>query len=218
MWEEIKTVIFDAASATGLKPGFLANLIAETYGIFFGAFISVYAAHLLDSRRENKRRADHRVRAANRWIKSHYEMLLSVREAGGQVDSDRRKLERRETVRAAIQYAEGIREDYADAVGAPKINAAFLRYVEALERLAEEVFIHAVRTAEVRAVSAEAYKALKELVVETTPRKYRATFRESLDNLAEIAALKITPREEEETPTAKYINRARRLASKLPGS
>jgi hypothetical protein len=191
MWEEIRRAVFDAATATGLNAGFLGNLIAETYGLLFGAVISVLIANLLDSRRETRRQNDHKVRAVNRWIKNHYEMLLSVREAGGQGDTERRKAERRDKVRAAIQNAEGIKEDYSEALDDPKITGEFMKYVQALERFAGIVFEHAVATDEAREISAAAYSQLNVLVETTSPRALKKIFRAPLDAVRESARLEL---------------------------
>ena len=135
MWEQIRRVIFDASEATGLGSGFLANLVAESVGVFFGVIISVFFAIWLDQGREAQRHADHRRRAVTRWVRNQSDMLDDVVAEGGRASEDEKeaRLQRRMAVVAdAILDANYIWSDYEDAFKKRKMRAAFEDYVHAL--------------------------------------------------------------------------------------
>ncbi|MEX0644656.1 MAG: hypothetical protein WD076_05055 [Parvularculaceae bacterium] len=135
MWEQIRRVIFDASEATGLGSGFLANLVAESVGVFFGVIISVLFAIWLDQGREAQRHADHRRRAVTRWVRNQSDMLDDVVAEGGRASEDEKeaRLQRRMAVVAdAILDANYIWSDYEDAFKKRKMRTAFEDYLHAL--------------------------------------------------------------------------------------
>ena len=189
VWDQLREIIFDDTTITGLRNGFLGNLMTETVGVLAGAGIGAAIANWLDGRREAKRMTDHRVRASTRWVSNHNNMLVRIRRYVGQGERESRLEARGDAIASAIEYANGVYNDYADALGRAKIVSAFPVYIDALEKLGTLVTSPTFEIVNVRDASLAAFDQLEHIVMKAIPQTEVAEFQLRLKDVHARAAL-----------------------------